>query len=106
MTISIDELREMSEFLPRENKELIKKIVAVMMTLRQMNIEDVDRMLEIHQSAIAVMPEALKPAFNGMITDFLLIKAFIEQAKAYDKTEEGEKAFESVFGEIKIGGDK
>lgn len=102
------ELEKLGESFAHSHKGLIKEIVNVMITLRKMNVEAIDQMLEMHRRALAFMPDQLKPAFEGMIIDFVLIKAFIEQAKAYDKTEEGEKAFEAVFGEIKIekGGDK
>jgi hypothetical protein len=101
-------IAEMGEGFAHPHKGLIKEIVHVMMTLRKINVEAIDQMLDMHRRALAFMPDQLKPAFEVMITDFVLIKAFIEQAKAYDKTEEGEKAFEAVFGEIKLekGGDK
>lgn len=99
--MSIDELREMAKSLPHGNSETIKQVVAVMMTLRTMDVDSIDRMLDMHRLALPYMPEELKPAFVGMISDMTLIKVFVEQAKTYDRVEEGEKAFEAVFGELK-----
>jgi hypothetical protein len=92
--------KEIEAMLPSGHKATIRQVVDVMMKLRSMNVDVIDHMLETHRVTLGFMPDEIKPAFEGMITDLVLIKAFIEQAKAYNKTEEGEKAFERVFGKI------
>ncbi len=98
--IPIDALREMAKSMPSEHRGTIEKVVMVMMTLRSLDVEVIDHMLNLHNLTLEHMPDQLKPAFVGMITDLTMVKVFIEQAKTYDKTVEGEKAFESVFGKI------
>jgi hypothetical protein len=107
VTLTPKELQEMAEsMVSSEHGEVIHKVIDVIFTLRGMNTEVIDRMLAIHDVALQHMPDEMKPAFIGMITDLKLVKFFIEQAKAYDKTAEGEKAFESIFGNIKTNGPK
>jgi hypothetical protein len=101
--MTIDQLRKIAEVMDTEGNPLVKNVARVVLLLREMDPEALGRMIDQSKEMELIAPEELRPAVWFMRQDLYLVKTFVEIAKQYDRTEEGIRSFESVFGEITDG---
>jgi hypothetical protein len=71
--------------LPTSDRDLIKGVVLVMQSLRNMDRERVQLLLSQAKLASTVAPKEWMAGIEMMEADFTLALAFIDMAKQYDR---------------------